>query len=512
MWQGEFDKLFIGGKWVVPLSDDIINVVSPFSEKVLATVPHASKEDVDRAVSVARDAFERGPWRRWSLEKRVGVLHALGERVTNSRELFASILTEEMGAPIAQTIGQADRSVDLIETFSALAKVYPFSSIVKSASGNALVTREPIGVLAIVVPWNAPLLISIIHMIPALLAGNSVIIKTSPETPIDAYLLGELIEDLGIPEGVVSIVPADREVSEYLVTRPGVDMVAFTGSSAAGKRVASLCGASLKPAHLELGGKSAAIILDDADLASTAETLRMGALRNNGQVCQLPTRLLISRHREEEFLECLSEMVLTMPVGDPRDPRTQIGPLVSRRQRDRVEGYIEVGRREGANVVTGGGRPAEFKNGWFVEPTIFRNVRRDMTIAREEIFGPVLAVMCYEDDEEAIEIANDSSFGLSGGVFSSDHRRALNVAQQLNTGGVLINNHPIGWHAPYGGWKDSGIGRVSGLEAFDEVCQTRSIGLTPELLAELSSLEALPSLALSRNSPTRLPSDAESFK
>jgi aldehyde dehydrogenase (NAD+) len=486
MWQGQFDKLFIGGKWVTPATDAVLTVVSPLSEKALATVPHASEKDVDRAVLVARDAFERGPWRRWSLEKRTEVLHALAERIAKSRELFGSILTEEMGAPITQSLGQADRSVDLIETFSSLAKDYAFSSIAQGASGNALVTREPIGVLAIVVPWNAPLLISVINMVPALLAGNSVIIKTSPETPFDAYLLCELMEGLGLPEGVVSALPADREISEYLVTRPGVDMVAFTGSSAAGKRVASLCGASLKHAHLELGGKSAAIILDDADLAATAETLRMGAFRNNGQVCQLPTRLLIPRIREKEFLECLSEMVLSMPVGDPSDSRTQIGPLVSSRQRDRVESYIAIGRNEGADVVVGGGRPVGLDTGWFVEPTVFRNVNRGMTIAQEEIFGPVLAVMSYETEAVANTIANDSSFGLSGGVFSSDHRRALNVAQQLNTGGVLINNHPIGWHAPFGGWKDSGLGRVSGLEAFNEVCQTRSIGLTPELLAELS--------------------------
>jgi aldehyde dehydrogenase (NAD+) len=486
MWQGKFDKLFIGGKWVSPASNDVLSVVSPFTESVLAEVPHASRQDVDRAVTAAREAYDHGPWPQWTLAQRTEVLRDLSKRLAVNRDLFASILTDEMGAPISQTIGQADRSGELIDTFVELAADYPFRSLVQGPSGNALVTREPIGVLSVIVPFNAPLLISIITMVPALLAGNTVIVKSSPETPIDSYLLAELCHEVGFPEGVVNVLPADREVSEYLVSHPGVNLVAFTGSSAAGKRIASVCGQSLKRVHLELGGKSAAIILDDADLDATAESLRMGALRNNGQVCQLPTRILIPNHLEYSFLERLSAMVSSMPIGDPKDPRTQIGPLVSSRQRDRVEGFINTGREQGAKVVVGGGRPEAFERGWFVEPTVFCDVDSSMAIAQEEIFGPVLAVMTYADVDEAVAIANNSRFGLSGGVFSADDERALQVAQRLHTGGVLLNNNPIGWRAPYGGWKDSGIGRVSGKEAFDEVCQTRSIGLSPELLAKLS--------------------------
>jgi acyl-CoA reductase-like NAD-dependent aldehyde dehydrogenase len=313
-----------------------------------------------------------------------------------------------------------------------------------------------------------------------------VIVKPAPETAIDSYLMAEMLDRAGFPPGVISVLPADREVSEYLVSSPGVDKVSFTGSTMAGRRIASLCGQNLKRFTLELGGKSAAIILDDADFEATVETLRMGALRNSGQICQIPTRILVSQKREAELLERMAAMVSTMPVGDPADPGTQIGPLASQRQRERVEGYIQTGKDQGARIVAGGGRPQGLERGWFVEPTVFGGVDSAMTIAREEIFGPVLAVMTYKGEDDAVAIANDSSYGLSGGVFSNDHERALTLARKMRTGGVLLNNHPIGFKSPFGGFKDSGIGRAAGKEGIDAYVETKSIGLTPDLLARLS--------------------------
>jgi aldehyde dehydrogenase (NAD+) len=486
VWQGKFDKLYVGGRWVEPATNELIACISPFTEELIAEVRAAGNADVDRAVSEAREAFDNGPWPQWQLNQRMDVLRKVIEQFTKNRTLMASIISEEMGCPISQADGQAARPVDIIDTFLELAADYPFNELRTSTTGNALVTREPVGVVAVIVPWNAPQVSVWVHAAPALLAGCTVILKPAPETAIDSYLMAEMLDKAGFPPGVISILPADREVSEYLVTRPGVDKVSFTGSTMAGRRIASLCGQNLKRFTLELGGKSAAIILDDADFESTVETLRMGALRNSGQICQIPTRILVSQKREAELLERMAAMVSTMPVGDPADPRTQIGPLVSQRQRERVEGYIQTGKDQGARIVAGGGRPQGLERGWFVEPTVFGGVDSAMTIAREEIFGPVLAVMTYKGEDDAVAIANDSSYGLSGGVFSNDHDRALTLARKIRTGGVLLNNHPIGFKSPFGGFKDSGIGRAAGKEGIDSYVETKSIGLTPELLAKLS--------------------------
>ena len=310
--------------------------------------------------------------------------------------------------------------------------------------------------------------------------------EASPETPLDAYLLADMLVSAGLPDGVVSIVPTDREVSEYLVTHPGVDKVAFTGSTAVGRRIASLCGRDLKRVTLELGGKSAAVILDDADLDATVESLRLGSLRNSGQICSLKTRIVVSRRREDELLDRLTAMVASMPVGDPADPATQIGPLVSARQRDRVEGYIAAGRAQGAKAVMGGSRPAGLDRGWFVEPTIFTGVGPSMTIAQEEIFGPVLAVLAYDGEEQAVAIANDSDYGLNGAVFTTDLNHGLAVARRIRTGTVELNGNSAGFCSPMGGFKNSGIGREAGPEGFDAYVEPKSIGLPTSLADALS--------------------------
>ena len=293
----------------------------------------------------------------------------------------------------------------------------------------------------------------------------------------NAYRLAELFVEAGLPPGVVNVVPADRDVSSYLVAHPGVDKVTFTGSTAAGRRIASLCGQDIRRVSLELGGKLAGIVLDDADLDATVELLRMGSLRNSGQICSLKTRLLVSKRRHADFVDRLIGMVESMPVGDPHDADTQIGPMITAQQRERVEGYITAGRQQGAQIVLGGGRPAHLDRGWFVEPTIFTDVTPDMRIAQEEIFGPVLAVLSYDDEDEAVAIANDSSYGLNGAVYTTDLDRGLALAQRIRSGAVEINGSPIGPAAPMGGFKCSGLGRENGPEGLSAFMELRAIGL-----------------------------------
>jgi aldehyde dehydrogenase (NAD+) len=486
-WKDKADSLFIAGDWVPSSSRDRIQVISPFTEDVVAEVPSAARDDVDRAVAAAREAVDHGPWPRMVLAERIEFLRRLSDCLGEQRDLVAGVITEEMGCPISLSLWmQAGVPKAILDTFLELAPEYPFKSVRRAITGNALVTREPIGVVAAVVPWNTPLSATIMKLAPALLAGCTVILKPAPETPLDAYLLGGMLQSVGLPDGVVNIVPADREVSEYLVSHPSVDKVAFTGSTAAGRRVAALCGRDLRRVTLELGGKSAAVILDDADLDAAVESLRLGALRNTGQVCSNKTRIIVSRRQEAELLERLSAMVASMPVGDPRDPATEIGPLVSSRQRERVEGYIEAGRAQGATAVVGGGRPSGLDRGWFVEPTVFAGVDPRMRIAQEEIFGPVLAVLAYDDEEHAVALANDSDYGLNGAVFSSDPEHGLAIAGRIRTGTVELNGSPAGFHAPMGGVKGSGIGREAGPEGFDAYVELKAVGLPPGLADSLA--------------------------
>ncbi len=482
--QGQYDKFFIGGEWVAPAGGDearnTLNVVSPTSEEVIATVVSASATDIDRAVVGARRAFEYGEWPRTPLEERMAILRRFRELLAAHQGEMADLLADEMGCPIAQArTVQTTNPLVVIDTYLELAPDYPFRSVRSSGAGRALLSREPVGVVAAVVPWNVPVGIAVQKIAPAVLAGCTVVLKPAPETPLNAYFMAELLIQAGLPPGVVNVVPADRDVSEHLVTHPGVDKVAFTGSTAAGRRIASLCGQDIRRVTLELGGKSAGIVLDDADLDATVESLRMGSFRNSGQVCSLKTRVLVSARRKADLVDRLISLVESMPVGDPHDPGTHIGPMVTARQRDRVENYITVGQSEGAKMVVGGGRPAHLDRGWFVESTIFTDVQPDMRIAQEEIFGPVLAVLSYDTEDEAVAIANNSPYGLSGAVYTSDLEHGLAVAQRIRTGTVELNGNPIGPSAPFGGFKSSGLGRENGREGLDSFVELRAIGLPP---------------------------------
>ncbi|TSD94126.1 aldehyde dehydrogenase [Skermania sp. ID1734] len=486
VWQGNYTRLFIDGRWEKPASDDKIRVISPFTEQIVAEVPAATKADVDRAVAAARNAFDNGPWPQLSLTERIDVLNRVSAKLGEQQELLARIVSDEMGCPISlsRTMQSAGAKA-LLDSFIDLAPQVEWSTIRRSSTGTGLVTREPVGVVAAVVPWNAPMLVTMLKLAPALLSGCTAILKTSPEAPLDSYLFAEMLESAGLPPGVLSVLPADREVSEYLVTHRDVDKVSFTGSTAAGRRVAALCGQDLRRVTLELGGKSAAVILEDADLDLAVAQIRKLSLRNTGQACSNKTRVVVARSREAELLDRLTAMVESMPVGDPADDATEVGPLVAARQRDMVERYIEIGRGEGAKVVIGGGRPAGLDRGWFVEPTIFSEVQPNMRIAQEEIFGPVLSVLSFGDDDEAVAIANNSEFGLNGSVFTADDERALAVARRIRTGTVELNGHVVGFHSPIGGFKASGIGREAGIEGFEAYVELKSYGLPPALANSL---------------------------
>ncbi|MER6877034.1 aldehyde dehydrogenase family protein, partial [Amycolatopsis sp. NPDC000673] len=328
LWQGHYDKLFLGGRWTAPASGRRFDVVSPSTEEVLARVAEGVESDMDAAVAAARHAFDHGPWPRLPLEERIAVLRKLSAALAEHETDIAQLVSAEMGCPITlSTKMQAIGPRLLLDAFLDLAPDYPWQDTRRSATGHALVTREPVGVVAAIVPWNAPLLITMIKLAPALLAGCTMVLKPSPETPLDAYLLGHLLEEIGLPDGVVNIVPAGREVSEYLVRHRGVDKVSFTGSTAAGRRIGALCGQDLRRCTLELGGKSAAVLLDDADLDAAIAAVRAVSLRNTGQVCSNKTRIVVSRSRRDELHDRLVDLIGSMPVGDPFDPATEIGPL-----------------------------------------------------------------------------------------------------------------------------------------------------------------------------------------
>src|SRR3954471_23417057 len=473
-----YDELLIGGQWAKPSGGQRIEVRSPATLDVVGSVPEALEADVDAAVAAARQAFDHGAWPQTPPAERAAVLKRFAELLTSRIDEVSGIITSEMGAPSATvqmmmwTPAQA-----VLGVYDGLAESFPWEETRHGLFGESRVRREPVGVVAAIIPWNVPLFIAINKLIPALLAGCTVILKPAPETPIDALWLGGLFAEAGLPEGVLSVLPADREVSEYLVTHPGVDKVSFTGSTAAGRKVGALATERLKRVSLELGGKSAAIILDDVDVPSMAGMLAFSGLMNSGQACVAQTRILAPRGRYDEVTEAIAAAASAMTVGDPLDPATQLGPLVAERQRDRVESYIEKGKAEGARLVTGGGRPAGLDVGWYVEPTVFADVDNKMTIAQEEIFGPVLSVIPYDTVEQAVRIANDSDYGLSGSVWTGDPQSGVDVARRVRTGTYGVNGMGMDFSSPFGGFKDSGLGRELGPEGLAEYLESKTIVL-----------------------------------
>lgn len=476
MW--DHDKLYIGGDWIAPAGSDTIEVISPATEERVGRVPEGTNADIDAAVTAARDAFDNGPWPRMTPAERADAVEKFANLYATKLDDMAKVITAEMGSPtLFSQLAQAPMPYMMLNYFVGLGREFPFEEERQGMLGKVLVRHEPVGVVGAIVPWNVPQFTTMSKVAPALTAGCTLVIKPAPETPLDAFLMAEIAHEAGIPAGVINIVPAGREVGEHLVTHPGVDKIAFTGSTAAGRRIASLCGERLTRCSLELGGKSAAIVLDDADLGVLTEGLKMASFMNNGQACVAQTRILASRSRYDEVVEAVADMAHNFSVGDPAEMTTEIGPLVSARQRERVEGYIKIGQDEGAKAVTGGGRPAGMDKGWYVEPTVFAGVDNKMRIAQEEIFGPVVAVIPYEDEADAIAIANDSDYGLAGTVWTADVDHGVDIARQVRTGTYGVNSYSIDPSTPFGGYKASGIGREFGPEGLSGYLEHKSISL-----------------------------------
>lgn len=475
----EYSKLFVAGEWSAPSTGETIEVISPHTEQPIARVVAPAPADIDRAVAAARRAFDEGPWPRIDPAERIRIVRDLARRYEERVDEIARIVTAEMGAPITFSRSAHARLPGvMMRALADLAETYPWQEIRPGYHGTGILVRSrPVGVVAAVTPWNMPMLMVVAKLVPALLAGCTIVLKPSPETPLDAHLMAELLEQSEVPPGVVSILPGDRAIGEYLVTHPGIDKVSFTGSTAAGRQVAAACGAGLTRVGLELGGKSAAVVLDDADPAAVAAGVQVAGLMNSGQACVAQTRILVPRRRAPEFVDALVAMVDGLAVGDPFDEDTRIGPMVSARQRERVRGYIEQGIGEGARVVTGGaGIPAGMDRGWYVRPTLFADVDSTMSIAQEEIFGPVLTVLQYTDIDDAVRLADDTAYGLSGSVWTPDIDRGCAVAGRIRAGTFGINQaYSMDPHAPFGGMKASGIGREFGREGLAEYLETQSI-------------------------------------
>jgi acyl-CoA reductase-like NAD-dependent aldehyde dehydrogenase len=475
------DALFVGGQWTAPSTDQTIEVISPHSETLVARVAAAGAADVDVAVTAARSAFDEGPWPRVPVAERIDAVRRLAKLYAERKAEMAQAISSELGAPITFA-GRAQVALPMMmmAAFCDLAESYPWQESRPGFFGSDIhIRREPIGVVAAIVPWNMPQFLTVTKLIPALIAGCTVVLKPAPESPLDALLLAEMLEQIGLPPGVVSVLPGDGALGAHLVAHPGVDKVSFTGSTAAGRRVAEACGAGLKRVSLELGGKSAAIVLDDADPASVAAGIRSASLSNSGQICNALTRILVPANRSGNFVDALAAEMSSMVVGDPADPATQVGPLVAQRQQQRVRDYIDTGQREGARLVLGGTElPDGVERGWYVRPTLFSNADNSMRIAREEIFGPVLTVIPYQDEDDAIHIANDSDYGLAGSVFTGDTDRGVAIAARIRTGTFGVNQgYPMDPFAPFGGVKGSGYGRELGREGFDGYVDTKSIAV-----------------------------------
>ena len=470
-----YDKLFINGDWVTPSGKGSIDVINSTTEEVMGRIPEGNAEDIDRAVRAARTAFES--WSQLAPAVRAEYLNKIAAGLTARGDELAKLIAEEVGMPLMLSkMIQAGLPTANFGFYAKLGADYVYEEKV----GNSLVVREPIGVVGCITPWNYPLHQIAAKVAPALAVGCTVVLKPSEVAPLNAFLLAEVAAAAGLPPGVLNIVTGyGPVVGEALASHPDVDMISLTGSTGAGKRVSELGAKTIKRVHLELGGKSAAVVLDDADLAKAVAHEVGNCYLNSGQTCSAHTRLLVPRAKKDEAVAIAKKTAESFAYGDPVNAKVRIGPLVSAVQRDRVRNYIKKGSEEGATLVTGGAeQPESTPKGFFVKPTVFADVTPTMTIAREEIFGPVLSIIAYDDEADAIRIANDTVYGLAGAVWSSDPARAQRVARKLRTGQVDVNGGSFNLFAPFGGYKQSGNGREMGKFGLEEFLEFKSLQLT----------------------------------
>ena len=468
----ERPHLYIDGSWVEPNGEGTIEVINPASEGVIGSVPVGSESDANAAVEAARAAFTG--WSESTIDERSNYLNLLSSALKDRGEEIAELITSEVGTPIEYSrMAMVGTPRVVSRSYAKILDGFAWEEEVR----NSIVVKEPIGVVAMITPWNFPLHQIIGKVAPAIATGCTMVLKPSKEAPLNAFILADILDEIGLPNGVFNLISGHgREIGETLASHPEVDMVSFTGSTNAGVRVSELAAPSVKRVTLELGGKSANIILDDADIPRAASSAIYACFANSGQECSALTRLLIPEDSREEVVEVIASKIGRYTVGDPMDGTSKCGPLVSKRQQESVSRYISTGIDEGATLVAGGeGMPDDLDSGFYVRPTVFADVTPQMTVFREEIFGPVLCITTYSNVEEAIELANDSEYGLSGGVWSGDESRAMKVARKLRTGQVSINGGAFNVTAPFGGYKKSGLGRELGVHGMEEFLETKSI-------------------------------------
>ena len=474
--------LYIDGQFVESRSGKTFDSINPFDQSIVARVALAEAEDGRRAIAAARKAFDQGPWQRMPKEERSALIKAVSDKINERKSNFEQLEVDDSGGTIRKVKEDVSLSARAMNYFSKLAVMDPVQQadgLSKPGFSQNIIMREPIGVVAAIIPWNFPLKMAVWKLGPALAAGNTVVLKPSESTPASAMELAKIFHDVGFPPGVVNVVPGHGNVvGEEIVTNPMVDKVSFTGSTVIGRRIMELASASLKKCTLECGGKSANIILDDADLSIAVDGALYAIFYHQGQCCEAGSRLFLPEKLHDNFVELMIAKTKKMKVGDPKDITTDIGPVISAKQRDRILGYIKSGIQQGAKIALGGIAPttSALQKGFFVEPTIVTNVDNAMTISQEEIFGPVLSVIKYTTIDEAIAQANDTMYGLGGGVWSRDKEKAMSVARRLRAGTVWINEwHLLSEKAPFGGYKQSGIGREFGIEGLHEYMETKHL-------------------------------------
>ena len=469
------NRFFVNGAWRLPAGSEHFELISPVTEELTLSVPAGSHADMEAAIAAARRAFDEGEWPHLAVSDRARYLLRIAEEIDRRIELFQRVWIAQVGAPRWFAGAFSSFAALHFRYYAGLAETYPFEESRRAHIGAVKVLREPIGVAALIVPWNAPLILLTQKLAAGLLTGCTLVVKPSPETPLDALILAECAQAAGLPPGVVNVVPASREVGNGLISDARIDKVSFTGSTAAGRHIATVCADRLARVSLELGGKSASILCEDADIGAWMKSVSPFTMPFSGQICFAQTRVLVPRNRHDEFVEAFVAGVESLKVGDPWQADTQIGPVSMARQRDRVLDFIAAGRLEGARLVTGGIEAPGFDRGYYIAPTIFDKVSNNMRIAREEIFGPVVSVLSYADEAEAVAIANDSDFGLSGSVFSADVARAERIARRIRTGHISVNGFNLDLVAPFGGYKKSGLGRESGPEGLAAFLETKSM-------------------------------------
>ncbi|WEK46553.1 MAG: aldehyde dehydrogenase [Candidatus Andeanibacterium colombiense] len=470
------EQIFIDGEWRKSSGSEQLSVVAPHNEEVLLTYIEPTVADVDAAVAAARTAFDKGPWPRMAPAERGIYLRKVADLLTARMPELAEAWTGQVGAVIGFTSKASYQCPGLFSFYADQCDTYPFiDERTRSSGGKVRVVSEPVGVTACITPWNAPLVLLIYKVAAGLAAGCTIVAKPSPETPIDAHILAECIKEAGLPKGVFNMLPAGREVGDHLIRHPGIDKISFTGSTGAGKHIAGVAAERLARVSLELGGKSAALILEDADMAKVLPSLVPYSMPITGQVCFSLTRVLVPSSRKDEMVGAYVDAVSKIKVGDPFQADSGMGPLAMQRQLERVQGYIEKGKAEGASLALGGGRPADLNRGFFIEPTVFTGVDPDMTIAREEIFGPVVSFIEYDDEADMIAKANHSDYGLHGAIYTQDPERGFAIAREYRTGSITVNGMIVDIEMPFGGFKQSGLGREGGIEGLETYLETKTV-------------------------------------